>query len=67
MKTQTLPSVVLVIGMFVSSGVSLRAQGITVRVPGISFTFGDRDRDILRKWYRTHNDAPEFQGDRRWE
>lgn len=64
MKTRT---IALAIGMFAASGVALGAQSITLRAPGISFTFGDRDREILREWYRTHNDAPEFHGDRRWE
>lgn len=67
MKARTQVSVLLAMGIVASSGATLRAQGITLRVPGISFTFGDRDRQTLREWYRTHNDAPEFQGDRRWE
>jgi hypothetical protein len=67
MKARTRLTVVLAMGIFASSGAALRAQGITLRVPGITFRFGDRDREIMREWYRTHNDAPEFQGDRRWE
>jgi hypothetical protein len=67
MKTRTLTRAALAVGIFAFSGVALRAQGVTIRVPGISFTFGDRDRQILREWYRTHNDAPEFRGDQRWE
>lgn len=59
--------VVLAIGIFVASGVSLRAQSVTLQAPGISFTFGASDREIMREWYRTHNDAPEFRGDTRWE
>lgn len=55
------------IGIIASSGTALRAQGVTLRVPGITFSFGDRDRQTLREWYRAHNDAPEFRGDQRWE
>ena len=67
MKARTLSSAALAIGMLAASGARLHAQGVTVRVPGISFSFGDRDRQTLREWYRTHNDAPEFRGDTRWE
>jgi hypothetical protein len=67
MKACTRLAVLLTMGIVGSSGVALRAQGVTVRVPGITFSFGDRDRQILREWYRTHNDAPEFRGDQRWQ
>lgn len=67
MKARTLSSAAVAIGLLASSAVTVRAQGVTIRVPGIAFSFGDRDRVTLREWYRTHNDASEFRGDQRWE
>src|SRR6266851_1568445 len=43
-----------------SSGVVIRAQG------SVTFTFGDRDRQAMREWYRDHYNAREFQGQQRW-
>src|SRR6267378_7982727 len=43
------------------------SSGVVVRVQGsVTFTFGDRDRQAMREWYRDHYNAQEFQGQRRW-
>ena len=60
MKGRCLTTAVLAIGIFASSGVALRAQG------SIAFTFGDRDHQAMREWYRDHYNAPEFQSQQRW-
>lgn len=58
MKARYLTTAALAIGLVTASGAALRAQSIT-------FSFGDRDRQAMREWYRTHSTAPEFQA-RRW-
>ncbi len=60
MKARCLATAVLAIGIFASSGVSLRAQG------SVTFTFGDGDRQAMREWYRDHYNAREFRGQQRW-
>jgi hypothetical protein len=58
MKARYIVTAALAIGIFASPGPALRAQSIT-------FSFGDRDRQAMREWYRNHYTAPEFQA-RRW-
>jgi hypothetical protein len=58
MNVRRLTTAALAIGLAASTAPRLRAQSIT-------FSFGDRDRQTMREWYRQHYTAPEFQA-RRW-
>jgi hypothetical protein len=60
MKARFLTTAVLAIGIFATSGALRAQQG------SITFTFGDRDRQAMREWYRDHYNAQEFQSQRRW-
>lgn len=56
MNARRLTLAAVALGIFASSGAVLRAQSIT-------FSFGDRDRQSMREWYRDHPNAPEFRRD----
>jgi hypothetical protein len=56
MKARFVTAAVLAIVIFASSGVALGAQA------SVTFTFGDRDRQAMREWYRDHYNAREFRG-----
>jgi len=58
MNARHLTTAVLALGILASSGAALRGQSIT-------FSFGDRDRQAMREWYRDHATGPEFR--RRWD